>query len=401
MNMIRCPVCNAMLDEMNFPKVRCPNCEAVIETKRSRVQTDLPPPPSYQRVSRDAEEGRIPEARIERKPELWERPSPPGAHDGYHPPPVPYYPPGYGPDPSYPSGYGPPPYYPPGYGPAPYYPPGYMYPPPMRPRLNVSDMIADSFNLYRDHLQTFIRFWALPGVLSIVLLVMIEYITRNIESMEWGDVKMFILVLIPLYVLLLVVQILFSGGVIAMTLETVRKGRPTVDTGFGIIKERGGKIVLTSLAVSFITGIGFVLCIIPGFLFCYWYFFAVTIVTLEGFATGDALTRSKEFSTGQRALGFIIILLLVVGMMNMIGSMFSVMLSFMSEDLRYAGSVISGIVSWIVAPYIYIATAYYYIRGSGLDAVPGSEDLSSPPENPPPHDFIPQPGQPPLHQDED
>lgn len=394
MDMIRCPVCNAMLDEMNFPKVRCPNCETVIDTNRSRVKTDLPSPPSYQRVSDDVEEGRIPEARIERKPEQREEPSTPTPPVEYRPPPDPYYPQGYGPAPYYPPGYGPSPYYPPGYGPAPYGPPGYMYPPPMKPRLNVSDMIADSFNLYKDHLQTFMKFWALPGILSIILLLMIEYITRNIESMEWGDIKMFILVLIPLYILLLVVQILFSGGVIAMTLETVRKGRPTVDTGFEIIRERGGRIVLTSLAVSFITGIGFVLCIIPGFLFCYWYFFAVTIVTLEGFATRDALTRSKEFSTGQRALTFIIILLLVVGMMNMIGSMFSVMLSFMSEDLTYAGSVISGIIFWIVAPYIYIATAYYYIRGSGLDMVHEPGDYG-----PQPNLILP-PDQPPVHPDE-
>jgi hypothetical protein len=365
--MIRCPECNVLLDEMNFPRVRCPECEAVIETRKKRIETGLPPPPGYQRAE-DDDGGGIPMATLERGPEgmygRWKE-------DEKLPvsPPRPYYPAGYGTPPEMPE--------------------GYVYPRPIRRKVNITDTLTESFELYRNNLDTFMRFWAAPAVLSIMLLLLIDWATLNSNGMEEGDFQAFVLLVIPLYIILLVVQILFSGGLIAMTLESMQKGRASMTTGYDIIRERGWKILVTSLAVSVVVTLGTFLCIIPGFLFCYWYFFAVTIVTLEGFSTSEAFARSKSFSRGSGALPFIIVLVLVVTLMNGIGEMFSMMLVFISEDFTYSGTLISGIVSWLVAPYLYITTAYFYIKGSGVffledRSVPTAVQTSvEPPPEPP------------------
>jgi hypothetical protein len=254
------------------------------------------------------------------------------------------------------------PYYPAGYGTPPEMPEGYVYPRPIRRKVNITDTLTESFELYRNNLDTFMRFWAAPAVLSIMLLLLIDWATLNSNGMEEGDFQAFVLLVIPLYIILLVVQILFSGGLIAMTLESMQKGRASMTTGYDIIRERGWKILVTSLAVSVVVTLGTFLCIIPGFLFCYWYFFAVTIVTLEGFSTSEAFARSKSFSRGSGALPFIIV---------------------------YSGTLISGIVSWLVAPYLYITTAYFYIKGSGVffledRSVPTAVQTSvEPPPEPP------------------
>jgi len=141
--------------------------------------------------------------------------------------------------------------------------------------------------------------------------------------------------------------------------------------GYSMITKRGGSIVVTSIVVSVLVIVGLFLCIIPGILFCYWYFFAVTIVVLEGASTGDSLKLSKQFATSHSAIGFIIILIIVNFIVTMVGQGIALALQ-LAFDAPFINAITSGLIGWVIAPYIYIATAFYYIRGKGMDrpAVP-------------------------------
>jgi len=251
--------------------------------------------------------------------------------------------------------------------------------------VGISDSISNSLNLYIDNIKEYFLFWAIPAILFIGIFLIIEAMgfTSSGEDMDMEDVRTLISILIPLLILTMVIQILFSGGVIAMTLEAMKKGTTSPDIGFDLIKKRGGRIFITSIVVSLVIGFGTLLCIIPGILFCYWYFFAVTVVALEGYSVGDAMSRSKEFSRSHSAFLFIVVLIIVVIIIYIIGSVISTIITFGAGDTPYVGTIISGIISWLIAPYIYVATAYYYIKGRRLDTVQGTPQIQPMPPQPP------------------
>jgi hypothetical protein len=379
MLMIRCPTCESILDEMGFAKVQCPHCGTVIDTRPPQPQ---PGGAGYPAPIQNQQPG--------------QPPYPYPQQSGPYPQQGPYYQP-QGPYPQQPAGYpqqstpyqqppgGSPPQgplgmIPPhpgtgGYGPMAPYP--YGMPPyqPPRPKLDAFQTLSEAVQLYRDHFYSFFEFWAIPGILSMMFLMMI--VLSPLE--EGGDDNGGIILMILLFgIALLIVQILFSGGVIAMTKEVMDSGSTSSSAGYAILSKRGGAIVVSSIAVSLIVGLGTVCFIIPGILFCYWYFFTVTIVTLEGLSTGDALSKSKDFSKGQGAIVFILVLLLSIFGIRILGEVLIQLLFYTVPGGEIIAYVISGLLSWAISPLIYVATAYYYLKAQSTPVPGGSPGSFNP-----------------------
>lgn len=238
----------------------------------------------------------------------------------------------------------------------------------------------ESYDIYRKNIEQFLLFWIIPALLGSLLGAWFRSNSPEAGGSEtgpegediiaFGEFFEFLQFAIPLMIIILVIHFLFEGGVIAMTLEAVKKGRATTQTGYEVIMRRGLSIIGMGLLFSFIVGIGLVLCFVPGVFFCYWYFFALTIVVLEGCSPGEALSRSKIFSVNQRAFAFIVIVFLVV---IGVGWLAGIIAEELSGGSLVLSVLLSGIVSWIIGPYLYIATAYYYIKGRGLDQLDDAE----------------------------
>jgi len=68
---------------------------------------------------------------------------------------------------------------------------------------------------------------------------------------------------------------------------------------FAMAKNKIWQYLLTSLLTGLITGLGFILLIVPGIIFAVWYAFGAVIVVAEGLSGMAALRQSKSYVKGR------------------------------------------------------------------------------------------------------
>jgi len=235
--------------------------------------------------------------------------------------------------------------------------------------VGIGEALSGAFDRYTKNFGPFFLFWAIPALLGFIISIGQLALARN--STDISAVGVGFGFTFGFLILNVVVQSLFIGGVIAMTQEAMKTGSTRMSTGFGIMSQRAGALIVTNIVVSIIIMVGLFLCIIPGIIFCYWWIFALTAAAIEGTDLERSMNSSKEFSKAHDSLGFIVTLIVVLILVQIIGSILtmfglvaiSIAIGFWPAIIIV--SAISMILSWIVTPYSYIAISYYYIRGNG------------------------------------
>lgn len=315
-----------------------------------------------------------------------------------------------GPPPQYPPPQQPP-GYPPQYPPQPGYGPG--MPPPMPPAVgpyqspDIGSTLGDAFELYKNNFMAFFAFWAIPAILAIVLsLAPIAIMGEALGAMDvapgeepdFGAIFATLAFLAVFSILSIIINILFTGGVIGMTRKAMETGKTEMGAGFETIRRYFGPILVTSIVTSILIAIGFMLCCIPGILFCYWWMFAVTIAVIEGVGVSEAMSRSKEYAETRHTFWFAVVLLIVIVVISLIASMITgaiaagidVALGFWPSQI--VSTVIGQVFQWVIAPFATIAVAVHYLKGRG------PPPMVQPPPYPgadyPPGPYAPPPQQP-------
>jgi magnesium-transporting ATPase (P-type) len=205
---------------------------------------------------------------------------------------------------------------------------------------------------------------------------------------------------IVLLMALLIINMLFTGGIIGMTKKAMDTGKTDSATGFDTVKKYFGNIIITSFVVGLIIAIGFALCCIPGILFCYWWMFALTIVVIEGVGLGEAMSRSKQFAETRHTFWFAVVLVIVIIVINFIASAITNSISWGLQQALgvWPGLIISTVIGqvfqWIIAPFAVIAVAVHYIKGR-------APPVPIPPSQYPQPPYQQQPYQPPPQYPQD
>ncbi len=246
--------------------------------------------------------------------------------------------------------------------------------------VETNDAINGAFEIYKKNFWEFFGFYTVPAIIMILLFAMMNLFEAGTMSLAG------FLIFLPIVLIGSIVSMLFAGGLIAMTREAMEKGVTSSKTGYDTIQSKAGPIISASIVVSLLVVLGTFMCIIPGLIFCYWYYFTVTIVVLEGYRTGDALKRSKEFSESHNALGFIITLTLILVAISIVSSIINSLIALAVDD-PILNAIITGMVSWVIGPYGTIAAAYYYIKGRRLDQQPAMQQGY---QGPPGYQHVPQ-----------
>jgi hypothetical protein len=285
---------------------------------------------------------------------------------------------------------------PPGHG----APPGYPPPDGFYPPLSVGESISGAIELYKNNFFAFFIFWSIPAILGIIFGIFQIYIigpelldfadVGSDEMPDWGQFFSIMGMTAGFGIVIWIINILFTGGIIGMTKEAMRSGQTVSGTGFGTISKYFGNILITSIVISILVAIGFLLCCIPGIFFCYWWMFAVTAVVVEGIGLSEAMDRSKEFATTRKTFGFAIVLILIIIIMNIVAGAISGLISIsLTVSIGYwpgqiASTIIGQIFQWIITPFAAIATAFHYIRGRNIEEKrPHGAPVPYPPPPPP------------------
>ena len=247
-----------------------------------------------------------------------------------------------------------------------------MTPPILRP-LSMGEILDTSFSLYRRHF----------GALATVALVCtgIPLLLRLFLEASGGlftSVPLFLLYLISLVVLSLVA----TGATVFIVAESYL-GRPiSAREALSRATPYLGRILICSLLMSLVVGLGFVLLVIPGIILGVGLALAVPAVVLEpGMSPSAALSRSWELTRGSRwrifGLGLTLLVLLYVPFVAVTG-LFALILPRATVDALGQASVgsivalsIGGLVQMLIYPLFYcVLTVTYYdlrVRKEGFD----------------------------------
>jgi hypothetical protein len=247
-----------------------------------------------------------------------------------------------------------------------------MTPPTLRP-LTVGEILDTSFTLYRRH------FAALAGVALVC--TGLPLILRLF--LEAGGGFLSNLPLAFLYGLSLVVLNLIATGATVFVVSESYLGRPiTAREALHRATPYIGRILVCSLLMAFIIGLGFVLLFIPGIMLAVGLALAIPAVVLEPGSTPSlALSRSWELTHGSRwrmfGLGITLLLLLYIPVVAITGLLAFVLprsagVPFGAASMStVAALALGGLVQMFIYPLFYcVLTVAYYdlrVRKEGFD----------------------------------
>jgi hypothetical protein len=247
-----------------------------------------------------------------------------------------------------------------------------MTPPILRP-LTVGEILDTSFALYRRHF----------GALATVSLICtgLPLILRLFVEASGG---MFVnLPLAFVYLLSLVVLNLVATGATVFIVSESYLGRPlSAREALARATPYMGRILVCSLLMALVVGLGFLLLVIPGIVLAVGLALAIPAVVLEqGRSASAALSRSWELTRGSRwrlfGLGVTLLVLLYVPVVAISG-LAAVLLpggtgiAFITSSVATVVAIaIGGIAQLFIYPLFYcVLTVTYYdlrVRKEGFD----------------------------------
>ncbi|MDS1114566.1 hypothetical protein RD149_12390 [Gordonia westfalica] len=246
---------------------------------------------------------------------------------GQQPPPPPQYgqqPPQYGQQPEFGQ---------PQYGQAPPPPPPGAYPgapvPPGAPgtKVDVGEAFSWAFNKFKNNVGAMI----LPGLVVFLLgaaLIAVGFsavaLFGTTERVDYGNGFYYEettlgfggSVLFGLVYLVFIVGLLYIQASIISGAVRVANGEPVTAKSF-LTPIRFGPVVGTAILVGIITGIGYVLCIIPGIIAMFFLMFSVVATIDKSLSPINAMKNSFELTKSK--VGDSIITLLVTYAINLVG----------------------------------------------------------------------------------
>jgi hypothetical protein len=247
-----------------------------------------------------------------------------------------------------------------------------MTPPSLRP-LSVGEILDTSFSLYRRHFGALATVSLICTGLPLVLRLFLEASGGFFDNIP----------LALLYLLSLVMLSLVATGATVFIVSESYLGRPlTAREALSRATPYMGRILVCSLLMTLLIGLGFLLFVIPGIVLGVGLALAIPAVVLEpGRGPSAALSRSWGLTRGSRwrifGLGVTLLVLLYVPVLAISG-LLAIFLPHGGSAGFVAASVptilalaIGGVVQLFIYPLFYcVLTVTYYdlrVRKEGFD----------------------------------
>jgi len=246
-----------------------------------------------------------------------------------------------------------------------------MAPPTLRP-LTAGEILDTSFSLYRRHFPALATVALVCTGLPLILRLFLEA----------GGGMLGNLTLAFLYGLSLVVLNLIATGATVFIVSESYLGRPiSAREALSRATPYIGRILVCSLLMAFVIGLGFVFLFIPGIILAVGLALAIPAVVLEPRSPSAALSRSWELTRGSRwrvfGLGLTLLVLLYIPVIAITGLVAVILPQAAGERFGPASLstisaiAIGGVVQMFIYPLFYcVLTVTYYdlrVRKEGFD----------------------------------
>lgn len=230
--------------------------------------------------------------------------------------------------------------------------------------LGVRDILKESWTIYKDRWKTLVVISIFPFILFIPAFLSISVAYLISTKQAYGFILPEI-ILIALTAIVAIVVCLWSPLALLYAIKD-RDEKIGFRTSFG----RSRSKILPYLGLTILNAIlimlGFVLFLIPGFIFIVWFEFSTYILVSENLGPVDSLKKSKDYVNGK----FFAILFRMLGVGIVIAIIYAIISAI--PVINVFSSVIQAL---LLSPLATIAFFVLYERIRGLNA----REISNPP----------------------
>jgi hypothetical protein len=239
-----------------------------------------------------------------------------------------------------------------------------MAAPVLRP-LSTGEVLDVSFGLYRSMFAPLVIITLASRLIPTVLGIYLNTTGGALEHLG-------------LFLIQVVLSIVMSAiGVAATTFMVAGAylgNQVTAETALRSASRLIGRLILLSFMTSLVIGVGFVLLVVPGFIFLGGLVLSTVVLVLEQPMTASgAMSRSWELSKGFR--GKALVTLLVTSLLLLIPTMVAGILAAIAALAGISSQlvvlVLAGVLGIFVYPFMYVTlTVLYYdlrVRKEGFD----------------------------------
>ena len=221
-------------------------------------------------------------------------------------------------------------------------------------------ILKESFSIYRERFGTLITLSFLP--------ILVTYIAAFLWSAIFVFVfKIPIIIIILGTILIVLMSIIMEALVQIALIYAIKDSQENISVVESY--RRGWHKILPYLWVTFLTALivmgGFVLFIIPGIIFAFWFGFSVYVLVSENLSGMDALLKSRDYLKGK--IGSVAWRLFIVGVIFLIIS-FIVNLIFAIPGIGAVKSIGRFLVNLLATPLLLI---YSFLLFSKIKEIKG------------------------------
>ena len=242
-----------------------------------------------------------------------------------------------------------------------------MNAPALRP-LSTGEILDVAFSLYRRHFATLATVALVSQAVSILVSIYVEASGGMLTNLT---LALFSIVLSS-------VCAAIGMGASTKIIADSYLGRSTaVGEALRWVVPHLARLIVLTVIVSMLVGIGLVLLIFPGVILASGLAVSACVLVVEGLSPTDAMNRSWTLTAGHRLRVFVTVLvaMLLIYVMSIaavfIGGILAGLLGMASMAAIIVIGAVSAILSILIYPYIYATvTVLYYdlrVRKEGLD----------------------------------
>lgn len=199
-----------------------------------------------------------------------------------------------------------------------------MNEPPVLKQMTVVQILDASFTLYRENFFLFVGIIAVPFVPIAIVMIAATAILysaipesqttnpfgtmlvqpapqESVDAAQVGTILVVFGVMMLLSAILYLVAIPIARGALTRAVSDRYLGRPaSFGESYRAVFSMFWRYLGTTFLVGIVVGLGFIFCLVPGFILFTLFAFVPMIMILEGPAGTDAMGRSKDLSAGHR-----------------------------------------------------------------------------------------------------
>lgn len=229
----------------------------------------------------------------------------------------------------------------------------------MRPRPDVGKILGQTFSIFFGNFPAFMAICAIVLLPALVLQAWQQMDAFN-NPMEPNLGLMIVGVLVSF-----VLQPIATGALTFGVFSAIRERKASITDCLSVGLRRALPVLGVSLVVGILTGLGYMLCLVPGIILMTMWVAAVPAAVVEEIGVGDALRRSSDLTRGHRWIVFGVVLVIALFGLLLGGGMAFVIAATLGESVLMIivlNTVVTLFSSGLQATFPTLI--YYHVRAS-------------------------------------